>query len=66
MPCRKPIEAIDRAVALCTQTLDFSREGSAPLASSRFRLGPLIDDVSSGLAGSEHDLAFECAIPRPI
>ncbi len=60
------IEAIDRAVALCTQTLDFSREGSAPLASSRFRLGPLIDEVSSGLAVSEHDLAFECAIPPDL
>ena len=60
------IEAIDRAVALCTQTLDFSREGSAPLASSRFRLGPLLDEVSSGLAVSEHDLVFECAIPPDL
>ena len=60
------IEAIDRAVALCTQTLDFSREGTAPLASSRFRLGPLLDEVSSGLAVSEHDLAFECAIPPDL
>ena len=57
------IEAIDRAVALCSRTLDFSREGAAPLAATRFRLAPLIDEVSSGLAVSEHELAIECAIP---
>jgi len=57
------LEAIDRAVALCTRTLDFSREGSAPLAPSRFRLGPLIDEVGSGLAISEHDLGIECIVP---
>lgn len=57
------IEAIDRAVALCTRTLDFSREGAAPLASSRFRLGPLIDEVGSGLAISERELAIESTIP---
>ncbi len=43
------IEAIDRAVALCTRTLDFSREDSAPLSRSRFRFAPLIDEVASGL-----------------
>ncbi len=30
------IDAIDRAVALCTRTLDFSREGAAPLAAEPF------------------------------
>lgn len=57
------LEAIDRAVALCTRTLDFSREGAAPLAPSRFRLGPLIDEVGSGLAVSGHDLMIEGTIP---
>jgi signal transduction histidine kinase len=56
------LEAIDRAVALCTHTLDFSREGAAPLAPSRFRLAPLIEEVGSGLAISERDLAIECAV----
>jgi signal transduction histidine kinase len=60
------LDAIDRAVALCTRTLDFSREGAAPLTPSRFRLGPLIDEVGSGLAVSEHDLAIECAIPPDL
>ncbi|HKM69548.1 MAG TPA: histidine kinase dimerization/phospho-acceptor domain-containing protein, partial [Stellaceae bacterium] len=39
------LDAIDRAVALCTRTLDFSREGAPPLAPSRFRLASLIDEV---------------------
>jgi signal transduction histidine kinase len=60
------IEAIDRAAALCTQTLDFSREGAAPTVPSRFRLGRLIDEIGSGLATSEHDLAIECAIPADL
>jgi signal transduction histidine kinase len=57
------IEAIDRAVALCSRTLDFSREAAAPLAATRFRLAALIDEVGSGLAVSEHEFAIECAIP---
>ena len=32
------LDAIDRAVALCTRTLDFSREGAPPFAPSRFPL----------------------------
>jgi signal transduction histidine kinase len=57
------IDAIDRAAALCTRTLDFSREGALPLAVSRVRLAPLIDEVGSGLAASEHELTIESAIP---
>jgi signal transduction histidine kinase len=57
------IEAIDRAAALCTRTLDYSRDDAAPLARSRFRLAVLIDEVSSGLALAEHDQAVECAVP---
>jgi signal transduction histidine kinase len=55
--------AIDRAVALCTQTLDFSREGTPPLAPSRFPLAPLIGEIGPGLALAEDGLAIECAIP---
>jgi signal transduction histidine kinase len=57
------IDAIDRAVALCTRTLDFSREGAAPLAASRFRLVPLIDEVSIGLAASEGGFTINCTAP---
>jgi signal transduction histidine kinase len=57
------LDAIDRAVALCTRTLDFSREGAPPLAPSRFRLAPLIDEIGPGLALSEGGLTIEYAIP---
>jgi signal transduction histidine kinase len=60
------LDAIDRAVALCTQTLDFSREGTPPLAPSRFPLAPLIDEIGPGLAVSEDDLAIEDAIPPEL
>src|SRR5258707_10817885 len=42
-------EAIDRAVALCTRTLDFSREGAPPLAPTRFLLLPLIEELAPAL-----------------
>ena len=60
------LDAIDRAVALCTQTLDFSREGTPPRAPSRFALAPLIDEIGPGLAVSEDDLAIEDAIPPEL
>jgi signal transduction histidine kinase len=60
------LDAIDRAVALCTQTLDFSREGTPPLAPSRFPLALLIDEIGPGLAVSEDDLAIEDAIPPEL
>src|SRR5207248_1848887 len=59
-------DAIDRAIALCTRTLDFSREDTPPLARSRFPLAPLIDEIGPGLAISEHDLAIEDAIPPDL
>ncbi|HUC71895.1 MAG TPA: HAMP domain-containing sensor histidine kinase [Stellaceae bacterium] len=55
------IDAIDRAVALCTRTLDFSREDAAPLTPSRFRLAPLVDEIGAGLAVTG-DFAFDCAV----
>jgi signal transduction histidine kinase len=57
------LDAIDRAIALCTRTLDFSREDTPPLAPSRFLLAPLIDEIGPGLAVSERDLSIEDAIP---
>jgi len=60
------LDAIDRAIALCTKTLDFSREGTPPLVPSRFLLVPLIDEIGPGLAISEDDLAIDCAIPPEL
>jgi signal transduction histidine kinase len=51
-------EAIDRAVALCTRTLDFSREGAPPFTPSRFELRPLIEEIEPAVA-SENRLAVE-------
>lgn len=47
------VDAIDRAVALCTQTLDFIREGQPPMHPARFPLVPLIDEVGAGLGMGE-------------
>jgi signal transduction histidine kinase len=60
------LDAIDRAVALCTSTLDFSREGAPPLAPSRFPLASLIGEIAPGLAVSAQDLEIECAIPPDL
>jgi signal transduction histidine kinase len=60
------IEAIDRAIALCTSTLDFSREGAPPLAPSCFALATLIGEIGPGLAVSREDLAIECMIPPDL
>jgi signal transduction histidine kinase len=60
------IDAIDRAIALCTSTLDFSREGAPPLAPSRLLLAALIDEIGPELAVSQEDLAIECAIPLDL
>jgi signal transduction histidine kinase len=56
------MDAIDRAVALCTRTLDFSREGAAAVTQSRFRLAPLIDEIAGGLAAAE-EFAVDFAAP---
>jgi len=60
------LDAIDRAVALCTHTLDFSREGAPPLAPSRFSIASLIDEIGPGLGPSGDDLTIECAIPPEL
>jgi signal transduction histidine kinase len=60
------LDAIDRAVALCTRTLDFSREGAPPLAPCRFPLASLIDEVAPDLGLSEEGMAIECAIPPDL
>jgi signal transduction histidine kinase len=48
-------EAIDRAVAFCTRTLDFSREGAPPFAPSRFELLPLIEEIGPAVSPAVSD-----------
>jgi signal transduction histidine kinase len=56
-------EAIDRAVALCTRTLDFSREGAPPFTPTRFPLAPLIEEIAPALAQGNGQLAIEPVVP---
>ena len=58
-------DAIDRAVALCTSTLDFSRDGAPPLHPSRFALAPLIAEIEPGL-GSAGELPMVDAEVSPV
>jgi signal transduction histidine kinase len=44
------VAAIDRAVALCTRTLDFTRETPPPLHRQRFAFAALVDDVAQAAA----------------
>jgi len=44
------VAAIDRAVALCTRTLDFTREAPPPLIRVPFAFTELVDDVAQALA----------------
>jgi signal transduction histidine kinase len=60
------LDAIDRAVALCTHTLDFSREGAPPLAPSRFSIASLIDEIGPGLGLSGDGLTIDCKIPAGL
>jgi signal transduction histidine kinase len=60
------VEAIDRAIALCTQTLDFSREGAPPFAPSRFALAGLVEEVAASLAAPGNGPAITSAIPKDL
>jgi signal transduction histidine kinase len=59
-------EAIDRAVALCTQTLDFSREGAPPFAPTQFPLLPLIEEIEPALARGSDQFGVESAVPAGL
>jgi signal transduction histidine kinase len=56
-------DAIDRAVALCTRTLDFSREGAPPFTPSRFALQPLLEEIAREI--TDGDKAPEIGIEVP-
>ena len=58
-------EAIDRAVALCTRTLDFSREAAPPFTPSRFELLPLVEEIGPAVAG-ENGLRVEPTVPPDL
>ncbi len=49
------LAAIDRAVALCTGTLSFTREDAAPLRPSRFALAGLVEEIAEVIEGKGED-----------
>ena len=55
------MSAIDRAVTLCQQTLEFSREGPPPLNITKFPVAELVTSVSEelSLAG---DIEIDCQV----
>ena len=60
------IDAIDRAIALCSQTLDFSREGAPPFAPSQFKLRPLLDEIEPGLTIRENGFSIDLNAPAEL
>jgi len=60
------IDAIDRAIALCSRTLDFSREGAPPFLPSRFPLRPLIEEIGPSLAVSDDECAIDLDIATDL
>ncbi len=65
------IQSIDRAINLCTQTLNFVRDEGPELHRGRFRLTELIDEVAADLSVLEegqaaiNDVAPACANEIP-
>ena len=60
------IQSIDRAINLCTQTLNFVRDEGPELHRGRFRLTELIDEVAADLAVLNEGLALANHIPSEI
>ncbi|MBV8776663.1 MAG: HAMP domain-containing histidine kinase [Alphaproteobacteria bacterium] len=61
------IDAIDRAIGLCSRTLDFSRDGAPPFSPSRFALRPLLEEVAQSLPiATEKEVAVELAVPSEL
>jgi signal transduction histidine kinase len=59
------LDAIDRAVALCSGTLNFTREGAPPLRLQRFLLASMIEELADllELKGGERPLLLDRVPP---
>jgi len=61
------VDAIDRAVALCSQTLDFIRDSEPPMRPSRFPLSTLVSEVGGALGlGAPGDAATTCQLDNQV
>jgi signal transduction histidine kinase len=59
------LDAIDRAVALCSGTLNFTREGAPPLKIQRFLLASMVEELADllELKGGERPLLIDRVPP---
>jgi len=59
------LDAIDRAVALCSGTLNFTREGAPPLRLQRFLLASMVEELADvlELKGGERPLLLDRVPP---
>jgi signal transduction histidine kinase len=61
------LAAIDRAVALCTRTLSYTREGAPPLRRARFALAGLIEEIAEVVEPpSEDEAKLRNAVPATL
>lgn len=61
------IQAIDRAIGLCTQTLNYARDEGPELTRTRFRLIELLEEVASDLAVLEQEAdTAPCSGPKVV
>jgi len=61
------IQSIDRAINLCTRTLNYARDEGPELTHTRFRLHELIGEVASDLAVlAENEGADPCSGPQMV
>jgi signal transduction histidine kinase len=61
------VAAIDRAVALCTGTLNYTREGAPPLKRTRFALAGLVEEMKDlGLKNGDGVFTIENNVPPSI
>jgi signal transduction histidine kinase len=62
------LSSVERAVALCKQTLDYAREGPPPLDLHRFALAPLVEEAARAAeAGARDALAqVENRVPADV
>ena len=56
-------DAIDRAVALCTRTLDFSRDGAPPFTPTHFALAALLQEIEPAVAAANEPVSFQRDLP---
>ncbi len=60
------LNAIDRANALCAQTLDYVREGAHRLERKEFLLSDLVEEAGQNLRNIKPDLALDLQLPEAM